>query len=153
MISYTPRFSNLLRAVAAMLFAAFQLATAQWALASKAPVISGGYDVIQRKELGSQEQIRVHIHLLNRGASSVSVQRITIWGRSRPEKGGTRSCAVTLGAHGAADTTQEFTIRRADYQLWQKGHHPRLILDLSDSVKHRSRAVVRLEHLSSQEVK
>lgn len=133
---------------AAML--AFEVQSAQ---ASNRPQISGTYDVAEKTDLGSQEQIRMRIHLVNHGMSMLSIERMTILDFSRPEKGGTRACAVALGAHASADTTQVFTVRRADYQLWQRGVQPRVVLQLVGPGNTRSRTVVRLNRISGQEAK
>lgn len=125
----------------------------QFANAGKAALVSGTYAVVQETNLGRQEQIRLRIHLVNHGASGLSIQRMTIWDFSHPEKGGTRACAVALGAHASVDTTQEFTIRRADYQMWEKGVRPRLVLQLTGPGNTRSKTVVRLDRDSSKEVR
>ncbi len=125
----------------------------QLAAGSNTPQVSGTYAVVQETNLGGQEQIRLRIHLVNHGPTGLSVQRMTIWDFSHPEKGGTRACAVVLGAHAAADTTQEFTIRHADYQMWGKGVRPRLVLQLTGPGNTRSKTVVRLDRDSSKEVR
>jgi len=137
----------------AVLSAAMLPFEVQSALASNRPQISGTYDVAEKTDLGSQEQIRMRIHLVNHGMSMLSIERMTIWDFSRPEKGGTRACAVALGAHASADTTQVFTVRRADYQLWQRGVQPRVVLQLVGPGNTRSRTVVRLNRISGQEAK
>jgi len=138
---------------AAVLCAAMLAFGVQSVLASNRPQVSGTYDVVQKTDLGSQEQIRMRIHLVNHGQSSLSVERMTIWDLSHPEKGGTCACAVALGAHASADTTQVFTIRRADYQLWQRGVQPRVVLQLVGPRNTRSKTVVRLNRISGQEAK
>ncbi|MGA7291587.1 MAG: hypothetical protein WBW53_06405 [Terriglobales bacterium] len=114
-------------------------------------LVSGTYDVLRNTDVGSQSQIVLRVHLVNHGALNLSIQRITIWDFSHPERGGSRACAIALAAHASANTTQEFTIRRSDYQLWQKGVRPRLVLQLAGS--RNTKAVVRLDRTSRQEVK
>jgi len=131
----------------------------QFSPASNAPLVSGSYEVVQNTDLGSQAQIRLRIHLVNHGPSDLSIQRMTLWDFSHPDKGGSRACAVVLRAHGAAETTQEFTFRRSDYHLWQKGYRPRLVLQMSGPSSAagrttlKSTAVVRLDRISGQEAK
>lgn len=134
--------------LAATLFVFVQLA-----FASNASQVSGSYKVVQDTALGSQEQIQLRIHLVNHGASGLSIQRMTIWDFSHPDKGGTRACAVALGAHASADTTQEFTIRSADYQAWKKGSRPRLVLQVTGPGNARTKMVVRLDRDSSKGVR
>lgn len=122
------------------------------ATASNGPLVSGSYKVLQSKNVGSQAQIRIRIHLVNHGPSDLSIQRMTLWDFSHPDKGGTNACAVALHAHASAETTQEFTIRRSDYQLWQKGLRPRFVLQMGKGST-KSTAVVRLDRISGKEAK
>jgi hypothetical protein len=123
------------------------------ATASNGPLVSGSYKVLQSKNVGSHAQIRIRIHLVNHGPSDLSIQRMTLWDFSHPDKGGTNACAVALRAHASAETTQEFTIRRSDYQLWEKGLRPRFVLQMGGKGSSKSTAVVRLDRSSSQEAR
>lgn len=131
----------------------------QFAPASNAPAVSGSYSVVQNKALGSQVQIQMRIHLMNNGPSDLSVQRMTLWDFSHPDKGGSRACALTLHAYASADTIQEFTISRSDYRQWQRGFRPRFVLDVAGPRNAASRqgpkstVVVRLDHSSGEEGK
>jgi hypothetical protein len=129
------------------------LALAKLATASTAPVVSGNYQVVQNTNLGSQTQIRMRIHLVNHGAKNLSIQRVTLWDFSHPDKGGTHACALTLRAHASVDTTQEFTIRRLEFESWRKGLRPRLVLGMAAPARTKSTAVVRLDRLAGQEAK
>jgi len=125
----------------------------QVALASSGPLITGYYQVVQNTNLGPQALIKMRIYLVNHGAPSLFIQRMTLRDVSHPGKGGTNACAVTLPAHASADTTQEFTIPRSEYEQWQKGLRPRFILGLSGSGNRKSTAVVRLDRISGLEAK
>jgi hypothetical protein len=125
----------------------------QFATASNAPVVSGYYQVVQSKAVGSQKQIKVFIHLVNHGPIDLSIQRMTLWDFSHPDKGGTGVCALALHAHATAETTQEFTIRRPEYESWRRGMRPRLVLELMAPSRAKSTAVVRLDRISSQEAR
>ena len=139
--------------------AALLLVGIQFASGSNAPVVSGSYSVVQNKALGSQVQIRIRIHLTNHGPSDLSVQRMTLWDFSHPDKGGSRACALTLRAHTSADTTQEFMVSRSDYQQWQKGFRPRFVLEMAGpgnavgQPTAKSTVVVRLDRSSAREGK
>jgi hypothetical protein len=133
-------------------------AVMQFASATSAPVLSGSYTVVRNKPLGAQIQIRLRIHLTNRGSSDLSIQRITLWDSSHPEKEGSQACALMLRAHTSADTTQEFTISRSHFQQWQQGFRPRLVLELASPASPgrptlRSTVVVRLDQIVGQEGK
>ncbi len=131
----------------------------QFAAGSNAPLVSGSYSVMQNKAHGSQVQIRIRIriHLTNHGPSDLSIQRMTLWDFSHPDQGGSRACALTLRAHAAADTTQEFIVSRSDYQQWQKGFRPRFVLEMAGpgnaagKSAAKSTVVVRLDRSSGQE--
>jgi hypothetical protein len=142
------RFSKW-RLVMAVLFAL----GVQSALANDAPLVSGSYQVVQSRDLGSQSQIQMHIYLVNHGSSDFSIQRVTLWDFSHADRGGTNVCAVTLRAHASAETTQQFTIRRSDYELWQKGFRPRLVLQVAGPGRAKSTTVVRLDRISGREAK
>ena len=131
----------------------------QFAQGSNAAAVSGSYSLVQNKALGSQVQIRIRIHLMNHGPSDFSVQRMTLWDFSHPDKGGSRACALVLRAHTSADTTQDFIISRSDYRQWQKGFRPRFVLETAGAGNAaggptaKSTVVVRLDHGSRQEGK
>ena len=129
------------------------LALGQFAPASNTPLVSGSYEVVQNTDLGSQAQIRMRIHLVNHGPTNLSIQRMTLWDFSHPDRGGTHASAVTLQAHASAETTQEFTIRRSEYELWRRGLRPRLVLEMTAPGNTKSTAVVRLDRISGQEAK
>jgi hypothetical protein len=125
----------------------------QSALANNAPLVSGSYLVVESRDLGSQSQIQIRIHLVNHGSSDFSIQRMTLWDLSHADKGGTSACAVALRAHASAETSQQFIIRRSDYQSWQKGFRPRLVLQIAGPGHSKSRTVVRLDRISGKEAK
>jgi len=122
----------------------------QFAPASNALLVSGSYEVMQSTDLGSQAQIRMRIHLVNHGPYNLSIQRMTLRDFSYPDKGGSHACAVALRAHASAETTQEFTIQRPEYQSWQKGQRPRLVLQMEGPRNTKSKAVVRLDRISGR---
>ena len=128
---------------------------AQLSQAASTPLFSGSYQVLKNKndDLGSHSQIQLRIRLVNHSPADVSVQRMTLWDSSHAEKGGTSACLVSLRAHSSAVTTQQFTIRRSDYQLWQKGFRPRLVLQLTGPGPSKSKVVVRLDRISGREAK
>ncbi len=139
--------------------AALLLVGIQFALGSNAPVVSGSYSLLQNKALGVQVQVRIRIHLVNHGPSDLSVQRMTLWDFSHPDKGGSRACALVLRAHASADITEEFIVSRSDYQQWQKGFRPRFVFEMAGPGNAagrpiaKSTVVVRLDRTSGQEGK
>jgi hypothetical protein len=137
-------------------FALFGLGV-QSVLAANAPLVSGSYHVIRSASIGPHEQVRMTIHLVNRGRTSFAVRRMTIWDFSHPSKGGSQPCAIVLRPHGSSVTTQEFTIQQSEYELWKRGLRPRLVLELvgtsSSANRSNSKAVLRLDREPGQEGK
>ena len=123
------------------------------ALASDAPLVSGSYKVMRSRDLGSQSNLEIRIHLVNHGPSDLAIQRMTLWDFSHTDKGGTQACAVSVRTHASTDTTLQFTIRRSDSQRWQRGFRPRLVLEMAGPGQTTSKAVVRLDRISGQEAK
>ena len=150
---------NILEACKWWLVAALFALGVQSGFAGSAPLVSGSYEVVQNKALGSQEQIWLHIHLVNQGPSDLYIQRMTLWDFSHPAKGGSNACTVTLPAHASVETTQEFTIQRSEYQQWQRGLRPRLVLLMASPGNPAGRTImnntvmVRLDRISGQEAK
>lgn len=126
----------------------------QFAPAISAPAVSGSYSVLQNKATGTQVQIRMRIHLKNNGSSDLSIQRLTLWDFSHPEKDDSRPCILTLRAHASADTTTEFILSHSDYERWQKGFRPRFVLDMAAGrAAAKNTAVIRLDRTLSREGK
>lgn len=125
----------------------------QGALASNEPLVSGSYQVLQSKDLGSESQIQMRIHLVNHGPADLAIERVTLWDFSHADKGGTSACTVALHANASADTTLQFTIRRSDYDLWHRGFRPRLVLQMAGPGRAKNKTVVRLDRISGQEAK
>jgi hypothetical protein len=140
------RFCRWLLGMAALLFAP----GVQFALAGNAPPVSGSYQVLNHKDLGSESQIKMRIHLANHGSSDFSIDRMTLWDFSHAAKGGTSACAVALRAHSSSETTLRFTIRRSDYELWKSGVRPRIVLQMTGPGGTKSKVVVRMDRISSR---
>jgi len=131
----------------ALLFAAVPFLSA-----SSSP-ITGSYTILQHTARGAQTQIQIRIRLVNHGSSDLSIQRIAPWDLSHPQRAASRARALTLRAHSTLETTQEFLIRRPEYQLWQRGLKPRFLLEISPSGAGKRTLVVGLDRVSPQEAK
>jgi hypothetical protein len=122
--------------------------------AANVPTLSGTYQIASTQELGSRTQVRLNLHITNHGPAAVAIRRITIWDFSRPS--GSQACSLTLPAHGSISTQQEFTLARSEYEMWRRGMHPRIVLELASSgnAAHTvGKATLRLAAVSGQEVK
>jgi len=122
---------------------------AQVARAADAPQLSGAYQVMHKTDLGAQARIQLRLHLTNRAARNFHIQRVTLWGFSHPDRGGSQACSIVVPAGASVDATQEFTIRRAEYDLWRRGARPRLVLEVLAPSGHNTTEVVRLDRISS----
>jgi hypothetical protein len=134
-----------------LIMAALFTLDAECAPASHTPLVSGSYQVLESKGLGTQSQIQLRIHLVNRGPSDLAIERATLWGFSRADKGGTSACAVALHANTSINTNLQVTIRRSDYELWRRGFRPRLVLQMAGPGRSKSKTVVRLDRTSGPE--
>jgi len=132
----------------ALLALGFELASA-----SNSPLVSGSYHILQNADLGSEVQVHILLHLVNHGPSVLSIERVTLWDFSHPDKGGSNACAITLRPRASADTTQEFTIKRMEYEQWKKGLRPRLVLQMTGPRNTKSTVTVRLDRLAGEEAK
>jgi hypothetical protein len=120
--------------------------------AGNAPQLSGSYQVMQREQSGGQVRVRLQLHLVNRGTRELHLKRITLWDFAHPTKGASQITSLVLHGSSSADTAQEFTISRAEYELWKRGTRPRLVLQM-DSTKGRSGSeVLRLDRASGGKV-
>lgn len=124
----------------------FSIPSAQ---ASDTAQLSGTYQVVRKAETGGQTRIQIQIHLVNRGARDLHIQRITFWDFSHPVKGGTQSCSLVVHPANSADTTQEFILPNAEYELWRRGARPRMVLEVATPQGRPTTVVVRLDRATS----
>lgn len=120
-----------------------------FAQAVAVPQLSASYRVVEKADRGDTTRVRLQIHVVNRGVQGFRVRRMTLWDFSHPAKGGTQNCSLAVPAGKSADTIEEFTIPRAEYELWKRGAKPRLLLDTLTGDRRPSTVVLRLDHISS----
>jgi len=101
--------------------------------ATNAHDLSGSYSVINRTEAGSQLRVQMHVRLVNHSVERISVLKITFLGSLPPTKPQGGAISIALEPHRASKLTQELTITRQEYELWQKGARPRLVLEIRRS--------------------
>src|ERR1700739_4929311 len=107
--------------------------------------LTASYQIMQREQSGGQMRVRLQLHLVNRGTRELRLKRITLWDFSHPTKGASQICSLVLHGSSSADTAQEFTISRAEYELWKRGTRPRLVLQTDLSNGRSGTEVVRLD--------
>ena len=139
------RSCNCLLVIAGLAFLAIPAARA-----NDTSALSGTYQVIHKAETGGQARVQVQIHLVNRGTRDLHIQRMTFWDFSHPVKGGTQSCSVLVHPAKSADTTQEFILPRAEYELWKRGARPRLVLEIATPQGHPTTQVVHLDRTAGR---
>lgn len=139
------RTGNILRNRLTFLIAGLLMLAVPFSQASDASRISGSYQVVEKTDIGSQVRVRLELRLTNHGQRELHIQRLTLWDFSHPHKGGSQPCTIVLGSDASASTTQEFTIPRAEYELWTRGTRPRLVVEMQSSRGHTTAEAVRLD--------
>jgi len=109
--------------------------------------LSGTYQVIHKSEVSGQARIQIQVHIVNPRSRSLHIQRMTLWDFSHPAKGGSQPCSLVVNSTSSADTTQEFTIPREEYDLWRRGARPRLVLEIATPTGHPTTEVVHLDRI------
>ena len=112
--------------------------------------ISGTYEVMGKTDSGHSTVVRMRIHVTNQGTRKLSVEHIALRDFSHPSRQQVRACALTLAAGSAADLTQEFTVPGIDYESWQRGTHPKLILEIVTDPGLRTTEVLPLSRVSDR---
>ena len=112
--------------------------------------VSGSYEVVRKVTAGSQIKVQLRFHLTNRGTTSLSLLSIVIADMAQPPKGGRLAAPVKLPPGGREIVTQEFVIPRTEYDQWQRGVHPRVILQLRTTGGETLTQAVRLERVMSE---
>jgi len=107
--------------------------------------LSGSYQIVHKTEARGQTSIRLQLHLVNHGSTTLRVQRITLWNFSHPSAGATQPASLIVRAASSADTVQEFIVSNAEYELLKRGARPRLVLELVAPTGRTTTETVRLD--------
>ncbi|HTW59591.1 MAG TPA: hypothetical protein VMD99_15800 [Terriglobales bacterium] len=129
--------------------ASLSLPFASLAQTTGTPRVSGSYQVVQKIEVGRDTRVELKLHLMNHESRDLHIERLALRGVSHSAKGGSQVCSIVVGAQTFADTTQQFTVRREEYELWKRGARPRLVLELQRQNGRGASEVVRLDRISS----
>jgi hypothetical protein len=114
--------------------------------AHSAPAISGTYQVLQKMDHGAQTHLRLQFRFINHGQHDLHIQRLTLWDR-HPEKGGTQACSIVIPAGRSAETTQQLNIAHPEYEMWERGTEPRLVLEMQAANGRKITQTVRLSRI------
>ncbi len=94
--------------------------------------VSGSYAIQRETDAGTNVQIMLHVRLNNSEDNSLQSSQVAL--RSIVSDTTQKlDVSIDLPAQGSADFTQQVTITRSEYALWQKGARPLLVLDLEGS--------------------
>ena len=130
--------------------AAVVAVTPQLTQAREVTRLSGSYQVVEKSNAGPNTTVRLQIQLTNLGSARVSIQRIALRDFSHPTHDGVRPSALTIPAGGIAGSIQEFTVPRVEYEGWQSGNRPTIVLELSTASGRRTTEVLRLTRVSDR---
>ena len=112
--------------------------------ASDVTRLSGSYQVLAKADTGNKTTVRLRVHLTNQGSGGLSIQRIALRDFSHSTRDQVRACALTLPAGRSAESTQQFTIPRTEYEAWQRGNAPTVVLEVVTPSGRRTIEVLRL---------
>ncbi len=111
--------------------------------ASNIPV-TGSYEVIEKTDLGSRTKILLRLYLTNHELGVLYLQRVFLWDFATPPSGGRRTSAIALPPGTSEETTQEFVVSRLQFDQWQRGLLPRVVLDLQTATGAKITQAIRL---------
>jgi hypothetical protein len=124
------RIHPIFRGLALVLIAVFGGTLLLSTRAAAGQVIAGFYSVITTTDLGPDERVTLNIRLHNSGDDKVFVTGVRLRGFSRPGQGAQDPVSVIIAPHGRSSFTQEFTMSKKEYGLWDKGVQPHISLNV-----------------------
>ena len=112
--------------------------------------LTGSYEVAGKSNLGPQVKVslRLHFSVKNQEAGTLRLQKVILadFGH-RPV--GVASSVIALRAGTSEKLAQEFVIPRAEFEEWQRGVRPRVVLEFETAAGARVTQAVRLERVSA----
>lgn len=109
--------------------------------------LSGSYEVIGKTNVGSQTKVLLRLHLTNQGLGPLVLQKIVLWDRPHLPTAGPGRLAITLNSGSTEETTQEFVVSRGQFEQWQRGLRPRIVLELRMPTGAMTTRAVRLDRI------
>lgn len=119
-----------LRCTCWLLLCAWLMIAPQLSQSSDIRRVSGSYEVLQKPAAGPKSQVQLRLRLTNRGEADLRIQRIALWDFSHPARESMRACSLVVHAGSSGGTTQEFTVPRSEYESWQRGKGPKVLLEV-----------------------
>ncbi|MFZ0774667.1 MAG: hypothetical protein WCA49_00890 [Candidatus Sulfotelmatobacter sp.] len=121
----------------------------QCASAANVP-ISGSYEVLEKTNAGSHTKILLRLHLTNHGQGLLYLQKILLWDFAHPPSASPRASSIALHAGVSEETTQEFVIPRLQFDQWQRGLRPRVVLGLQTATGTKITQAIRLDRVAGK---
>jgi hypothetical protein len=106
--------------------------------------LSGSYQVLAKADTGNKTTVRLRLHVTNQGSASLSILRIALRDFSHSTRDQVRACALTIPAGRTAESSQQFTVPRNEYEAWQRGNVPTVVLEVVTPSGRRTIEVLRL---------
>jgi len=121
-----PRFVTLFLAA---FFAALLLSTP----ASAGSILSGTYKITENTDLGTQVRITVQLSLVNAGATSLTVSKVSLRSISAPGQTVSVASTVVVHSHSNAQVSLQFLMAKKDFNAWSSGPHQKFLVTLKPS--------------------
>lgn len=138
---------GLLRLCGFLAIAAITFTPSVWAASSSR--VTGSYQITQKLSIGPRTQVRLKLHFANRGTDNFAIQRIAIWNASHADKGSGQVCNRIVPAGASTDFSQEFSVRRSQFELWKHGTRPQLLIQFQAPNGRIATEIVSLEPVAS----
>jgi hypothetical protein len=114
--------------------------------ASAGPLITGSYKVVGATDFGSDVRVKLLVVFSNPGEERLFITRFTVRELVSHRRSDEVPGTVLLEPHTTTEATQEFTIPKSEYEIWQAGVRPRLLLKLQNSKGEETDITIALAH-------
>lgn len=108
------------------------------------PQISGTYEVMGKSNSGPQTKVVLRLHLTNAGPNLLYVQSVLLWDFGHAPSGGPGRPAIALPSGAQKEMTQQFVVPSTQFEQWQKGVRPRVVLNLQTAKGSKVTQAIRL---------
>jgi hypothetical protein len=113
--------------------------------------ITASYQVTDSVANGSQLRVTLRVRLINHAEQSLTVTQVSLRGFFPVAISAETQAPVLLRAHGSSNFTPTFTISPQEFQHWQSGARPRLLLKvLTDDGRELTRTIAPTAALASR---
>jgi len=85
--------------------------------------VAGSYRIERMTDRGAEVRVTVRILLVNVSGQNLSIAKITMRERHRPEKQESSSVSAELQPSGSATFEQDVVLSRSEFERWKRGAH------------------------------